>query len=326
MNGGKLYNETATNAFRNYLKQETLDIKVIDVFLNKDADPNVVLENGRTALDVALGRRNYAVAAALLEKEAVYESDSLHINKIQYLNRVNADPNHVENGRAAIEVAAATDDIAMVGRLLERGAYVNAQGSGANNSFCFALYSAVSFEHNEVAQLLLNRGALPNLKHHRYQDTALHAAVRHNNFPAIRFLVERGADLTATNQHGESPLKYARVLGRVEVLAVLQELSPAGQDVGSATSSEASLSSSHDSSTEYASISSYCSSSSVRSSSSSSSDGSYEHPELASTSLGTVGAETEEAEVSAAPGGWLSYFGLGGGAAPARGGAAGTAR
>ena len=80
-----------------------------------------------------------------------------------------------------------------------------------------ALMFAAYYGHPEVVELLLTKGAKPNLQN-KHGDTALISAIMGNGDKSAKtrictLLLDRGADVTIENKHGETALKLSQLKG-----------------------------------------------------------------------------------------------------------------
>lgn len=73
----------------------------------------------------------------------------------------------------------------------------------------------------EFIDILLNQGANINAQAHDGETALLMAGLSSNNRDLITFLVERGADVNLSNEHGCTPLMDAAELGKNEILEYL---------------------------------------------------------------------------------------------------------
>jgi ankyrin repeat domain-containing protein 50 len=81
---------------------------------------------------------------------------------------------------------------------------------------------AVSQDHREMVELLLNRGARVNGKD-RGSATALHVAVTGQNKDVVMMLLDHGANLELTTEHGDTPLIRAIQADSKELIQILLE-------------------------------------------------------------------------------------------------------
>lgn len=114
----------------------------------------------------------------------------------------------------------------VVGMLLEAGCQVDGMPSkGVSDSSISQASStpvieAVTRGHLPVLELLLAHEARPDTLH---SDgcSALHWAAEHGPLEAAKMLVRAGADLTALNQHQQTPLVIAAAAGHTELVRFL---------------------------------------------------------------------------------------------------------
>lgn len=83
----------------------------------------------------------------------------------------------------------------------------NPNESGGPESY--PLLAALENEQMELASLLLSRGADVNIKDSLREETAMHRAVERGNEGVVRFLQDKGADVTICNFRGITPLHLA---------------------------------------------------------------------------------------------------------------------
>jgi len=245
--------------------------EVARVLLEGDADVTAQTDDGRTPLHVASREGHLQVVRALLEHGASTTaqdkvgSTPLHLalrsrdvedphvyNSVADAGAEDEDENRLAQSHGDLQIdllsylfsqeasAQATYDP------LECGMHTTAQGStlvyAALRHGCTRPlrlhpkpevgamagdssewnYLALHSGHVEVAQLLVEHGADTTAQD---QDgwTPLHFALRNGHVEIVRFLVERGADPTARNKAGFTPLDLASVRGHVEIVQFLLE-------------------------------------------------------------------------------------------------------
>jgi ankyrin repeat protein len=87
-----------------------------------------------------------------------------------------------------------------------------------------ALGLAIFFRHDDVARLLIDRGANVKLQARNTQKTApIHAAAARADLAMIRLLIEKGADVNAEQEAGFTPLHEAAATGQKALAELLLE-------------------------------------------------------------------------------------------------------
>ena len=115
--------------------------------------------------------------------------------------------------RALIK-AAASGDVASVEKVLdEHPEAINVLG-GDNREFnefkTTALHKAAAGGHLAIVELLLNRGADPDIRDEGDNATALHFAAELGSLPIVKLLIERGADVNGFGDlHGWDVIGFA---------------------------------------------------------------------------------------------------------------------
>jgi ankyrin repeat protein len=105
----------------------------------------------------------------------------------------------------------------MTALLLAAGADVNARGPDDWT----ALWGAARYGRSAIVRLLLDRGALVDVRDTYFRRTPLIEAAQGFNLDSVRALLEAGADPWATDRGGRSALDYARHENQHEIRAAL---------------------------------------------------------------------------------------------------------
>jgi ankyrin repeat protein len=177
--------------------------RTVTVLLDRGADVHVVHgstswpRSGLTdhqAIDMAIwgGRRhrgNLDIARLLVSRGATYD----------------------------LTVASALGDLASVRRMLDESP---SRISEARLSGRRPLSAAVEFGHDDIARLLLERGASPRWEEHDApRGTSLHSAARRGNLAMVKLLLEHGAD---PNEEIDSTASAAAFAATPEIRALIE--------------------------------------------------------------------------------------------------------
>ncbi len=137
---------------------------------------------------------------------------------------VAADPGlvaaHSRDGWTALHLAAFFGQTETAEFLLEAGAAVDARSTNAMANQ--PLHAAVAGRANEVARVLLSRGAPVNATQHGGW-TPLQGAAQSGNVELVRILIGAGADVSARADNQQRALDLALTRGHQEVVNVLEE-------------------------------------------------------------------------------------------------------
>ena len=220
--------------------------------LQQRADVNKPEADGTTALHWAVRNDDVASVDRLIRAGANVKAANRYGVTPLYLAAVNgnaavierllkagADPNSVSSeGETALMTASRTGSVAAVKALIAKGADVNAKETWHGET---ALMWAVSQKHPDVARELIAHGADVNAhstvnKWERQNSaeprekwlplgglTPLEFAARQGCAECIPVLVEKGADINATDQDGITPLLSAMINGHYDAASVLLE-------------------------------------------------------------------------------------------------------
>lgn len=164
----------------------------VNELLTRGFDPNSHEESGQSALTLAVREGAGQVVDVLLT------SPQLQVDR----------PNQF--GETGLMFAALKGDLALVRRLVERGAAVNRPGWNP-------LHYAASGPEPEVVAWLLTRGAEIEARSPN-GTTALMMAARYGNEQSAELLLAKHAGIEARNERGMSAADFARAGGR-EALA-----------------------------------------------------------------------------------------------------------
>jgi ankyrin repeat protein len=111
------------------------------------------------------------------------------------------------DGFTPLHLAVFARNPAAARALIDAGADLNAISS-ASFAQVTPLGTAAAFDVNDVARLLLERGADPNATAD-HGSTPLHAAAANGNRELVQLLLEHGASPDARNRQGQTPPELA---------------------------------------------------------------------------------------------------------------------
>jgi ankyrin repeat protein len=168
----------------------------VDRLIEYGADIEVRLPSRKTALHVAISRRNVALTKLLADRGA-------------YL-----DQRFNDHTALTFAIFTACTDIAKI--LIESGADVNLPSATGT----FPLLSAVATGNLKIVEALISRGAtVENASPSGY--TPLHMAAHKNRLEILPILMQAGSPLDPINDQGETPLAIAVSLGHCHVAKML---------------------------------------------------------------------------------------------------------
>jgi uncharacterized protein len=120
------------------------------------------------------------------------------------------------NDDAPLVIAAYKGYTEVVRLLLEAGADVTAVDPGMKAT---ALHAAAYAGRTEAAKLLIEYGIDIDKQGPKNGYTALHDAIWQNNVETAKVLIDAGANLTLKSHSGETPIQFARLNKRKEIIA-----------------------------------------------------------------------------------------------------------
>ncbi|MFC1834456.1 ankyrin repeat domain-containing protein [Thermodesulfobacteriota bacterium] len=178
------------------------DPKKVELLLSQGADINAKDKNGYTPLMQAL---NYAPSMAASNKHRYKLADFL-ISKGADVDAKD------KGGSTALHLACYTGDKLAAEILLSKGADINAKDKDGRNPLACSLVLAT--KHKSLADFLISRGADLN--------AALMYHVGYRDLDAVKYLVEKGADVNAKAPNGDTPLKSAEKNGIRDIVEFLK--------------------------------------------------------------------------------------------------------
>lgn len=135
---------------------------------------------------------------------------------------------HVNLNQALLSNLSSRCDEKKIELLIQRGADVNATDSPSGRT-PLQIHLSTFNSQASIVKILLDNGSTVH-------DTALHEAAKSRNFGAVDLLVNRGANINAVNDKGETPLHMAdtqtMAMFLVQAGADLWKVSKSGQVAG----------------------------------------------------------------------------------------------
>ncbi|KAI9762711.1 MAG: hypothetical protein M1840_001178 [Geoglossum simile] len=160
--------------------------EVVEVLLNKGADPNAEGQKYKNMLQLALRNGEGDIVRRLVEKGA-----DLNIIEGEY--------------GTALQAAALNGDEEIVELLLDAGADVNLPSHGIYGS---ALQAAIAIKSRPIIYLLLEKGADVNASGGEF-GTPIQAAAKNGDHELVQLLLERGAEVNAKGGRYGTALRAA---------------------------------------------------------------------------------------------------------------------
>ena len=196
------------------------------------ADLNQPDATGRTALEVAISRKEYELSELLLAKGArptsrkdPHGNTSLHVavahqaeGLVRLLVRHRAELSEQNRqGQTPLIMAAESGQVGVVELLLHSGAHLHLCDA-SNRS---ALELALSAGHLNVLKVLLQQSMVDVNGMSKRGSSLLHLAAELGDEGRVGFLLEMQASVDVLNANGETPLHWACSLGHLAVVRAL---------------------------------------------------------------------------------------------------------
>lgn len=186
------------------------DAEVVVRLLAAGADFNAVTVNGATPLMFAVLGGDEAIVALLLDAGARHEAQA-------------------KLGWTALALAAVKGYVQVVEVLLDAGADQRIRDAYGWTP----LMRAVDNGRLEVARALLGAPGVDLSAQQESGATALHIAAATGDDDIVRLLVDRGADRSMTDGHGNTPAAIATASGHPKIAAYLEALDGSPRSGGS---------------------------------------------------------------------------------------------
>jgi ankyrin repeat protein len=203
-------------------------IRIVELLLKSDADPEGRDAQGRDALRIARDNNYREIVDMLTRVAAQREKDRREYRllaairaqderAVRQLLGEGANPNLLlDNGESILNYAVAGQNVNMVSILLDAGAGANI-GNGLGIT---PLMTASRHEYIAIIDLLLGRGANLNARDSGGK-TVLFYAVESGNIDMISRFLRSGASVNTTDRMGGNVLHYAVAMGNAAVVNML---------------------------------------------------------------------------------------------------------
>ena len=183
-------------------------------------------KDGVSVIFLALYRGNKQGAQEIASRKSeldIFEAAALgNVARLKAI--VDRDPSLVKSyspdGFTALALAAYLGQRESAGYLVDRGAELNAVAK--NETGYTALTGAVSQNHNEVAKLLVKKGANVNHSYEGGFTPLMHAAYA-GNVELVNLLLGNGADPRAKNGDGKTALIFAGEKAHNNIVELLKK-------------------------------------------------------------------------------------------------------
>ena len=217
--------------FRRALKNE--DFSDIEEFVRRGADVNLTFDNGKTPLMVAAKHGQSELVTALLASGAdanattdnggtalMFSAIPGDLATIETLLSHGADANAFAKFRwTALMIASVKGHADAVKLLLEHGADGNARDAYGWTPLMRAVYE----NRGEAVSVLLEDASIDVNNRDDQGITALHLAAVKGYVTIARMLIDRGADPSAADLEGRTPVTIAQSRGHKEMADVMSE-------------------------------------------------------------------------------------------------------
>ena len=173
-------------------------VEMIVLFLDHGIDINCTTQTGNNCLHYAVYNHRYAAAKFLISRGADIDAKG-------------------KTEQTPLHLAAYEGQIEIVKLLLENGANPNILDEDDESP----LHLAIKSRHNneKVVKLLIDHGS--DINADEASNTVLHLAVKKGYFEVVKYLLEKGANISSFNEDWETPLELAISGKDIETIKIL---------------------------------------------------------------------------------------------------------
>jgi ankyrin repeat protein len=200
------------------------DAEIVRILLGNGADPKL-RASGRTALDEAVRGENVEVIDTLLAAGEVLTFEHLvQLGRTDDVaSMLRERPWLAKARRKCLHMAAQKGHLEIARLLLDYGADPNLDYGFANISGTFSpLSSAIVAGQYEIAKLFCERGANTNVSGGKYYDNLFHESVATRETRFVQLMLEHGADVNSQSDRWQmAPLHVAADIGDAEKCELL---------------------------------------------------------------------------------------------------------
>ncbi|KAL4866867.1 ankyrin repeat-containing domain protein [Aspergillus spectabilis] len=125
-----------------------------------------------------------------------------------------------ESGFTPLATAVVEGHPEVVKLLLANGADINTRDKLYQLS---PIFWAISFEREDIANVLIDEESIDLASRDRYGRTPLHCAVEHRLHLVLRWLLRKGADANIPDDEGQTPLDKARMADDIAMEDLLKD-------------------------------------------------------------------------------------------------------
>ncbi|XP_075072092.1 fibronectin type 3 and ankyrin repeat domains protein 1 isoform X2 [Mixophyes fleayi] len=145
-----------------------------------------------------------------------------HLDVVEYLRKQGVSwDSRDKSGCTAMHWAADGGHLKVIQWMINDGCKVDVKDSGLHWTPLMRVGAITG--NTDVAECLVNAGAEVNAKD-KDGKTPLMVATLNNHEDLVRFLIQRGADCSITNEYGISIAKMAKAFNRQNVVGVLEDM------------------------------------------------------------------------------------------------------